>query len=339
MFAHSYHDAADKLADTAVLVTGGAGFIGSNICEYLLLHGARRVRVLDNLQTGFLSNIAPFLQQYPDRFEFLQGDISELEDCLRACEGMDLICHQAALGSVPRSVKEPQVTMRANVDGFVNMAVAAREKGIKRFVYASSSSVYGDEPNLPKIEERIGKPLSPYAISKWTNEILAQNFHTLYGIDFIGFRYFNVFGQRQSPEGAYAAVIPLFIAAALQGEQAYINDRGQQTRDFTYIENVVQINIRALFSQNTEALNQVYNVGCGGRYSLVELHSIIQEITQTQHLAPIFRAPRAGDVQDSQANIDKARRLLGYNPLFDFRTGLEETVKSLRAALAQNAPK
>jgi UDP-N-acetylglucosamine/UDP-N-acetylgalactosamine 4-epimerase len=322
------------LQNKAILITGGAGFIGSNIAEYLLQNGARRVRVLDNLQTGFLKNISPFLAQYPN-FDFIEGDITDLDTCRRACEGMDIICHQAALGSVPRSIKEPQATVRANIDGFVNMVVAAKEAGIGRFVYASSSSVYGDEPNLPKVEHRIGKPLSPYAISKWSNEVFAQNFATLYQIDFVGFRYFNVFGRRQSPEGAYAAVIPIWVEAALTGQPAYINGQGQQTRDFTYIDNVVQINVKAMLSQRAEALNQVYNVGCGGRYSLLQLHEAIR-VAAGSDLAPIFREPRAGDVQDSQANIDKARQLLDYQPLFDFEQGLAATVADMQKILAHN---
>lgn len=332
MFEHLYHQ-EDELKDKAILVTGGAGFIGSNIVEYLLKYQTKRVVVLDNLATGFYKNIAPFLAKYKN-LEFIEGSITDLETCKRACQGIDIICHQAAIGSVPRSIDEPNVTVVNNIDGFVNMVLAAKEAGIKRFVYASSSSVYGDEQTLPKVEERIGKPLSPYAISKWSNEVFAHNFGTLYGIDFIGFRYFNVFGQRQSPKGAYAAVIPLWVEAALKGEPAYINGEGKQTRDFTYVENVVQINVKAMLSQNKAALNQVYNVGCGGRYSLIELHEAINKAAN-KTLAPIHRAARLGDVQDSQANIDKAKNLLDYNPLFDFQSGLNETVEAMKVLLQE----
>lgn len=327
MFDHIYH--TPDLAEKSILITGGAGFIGTNIADYLLKHGAKRVVVLDNLSTGFRQNIEPFLSN--PRFEFIEGDITDLATCQRACEGIDAITHQAALGSVPRSVKEPFNTVKNNVDGFVNMAFAAKEAGIKRFVYASSSSVYGDEPNLPKIEQRIGKPLSPYAITKWSNEVFAANFATLYGMEFIGFRYFNVFGARQSPNGAYAAVIPLFVDACLHGKPAYINGDGKQTRDFTYIENVVQINIKALLTTSEEAVNQVYNVGCGGRYSLMDLWDGIREAVGTTQ-EPIFRESREGDIRDSQADISKARTLLNYEPLFDFKAGLRETVDYFKAS-------
>ena len=332
MFEHLYHQ-GDSLQDKSILVTGGAGFIGSNIVEYLLKYGCKRIVVLDNLSTGYYKNIAPFLAQYSN-LEFIEGSITDLETCKKACQNIDIICHQAAMGSVPRSVAEPNVTVTNNIDGFVNMVLAAKEAGIKRFVYASSSSVYGDEPNLPKVEERIGKPLSPYAISKWSNEVFAQNFATLYGIDFIGFRYFNVFGQRQSPKGAYAAVIPLWVEAALKNQPAYINGDGTQTRDFTYVENIVQINILAMLTNNKAALNQVYNVGCGGRYSLIELHEAINKAAH-KTMAPIHRDARVGDVQDSQANIDKAKMLLNYNPLFDFQEGLNETVKAMQQILQE----
>jgi UDP-N-acetylglucosamine 4-epimerase len=323
MYNNPYHS-PESLSGKSILVTGGAGFIGSNIVEYLLRYGAKKVRVLDNLQTGFRENVDLFASHA--NFEFMEADIRNLDDCRAACVGIDIVCHQAALGSVPRSVKEPQATTANNIDGFVNMVVAAKEAGIKRFVYASSSAVYGDEPNLPKIESRIGRPLSPYAISKWSNEIFARNFGDLYGIDFIGFRYFNVFGQRQSPEGAYAAVIPLFVSAALSKTPAYINGDGSQTRDFTYIENVVQINIKAMLTENPAALNEVYNVGCGGRYSLLQLHSAISKAAGSD-VPPIFRAFREGDIKDSQADISKAMQLLDYQPLFDFEQGLTALVE------------
>lgn len=322
LYQQAYHEV--DLSQKSVLVTGGAGFIGANIVEYLLKYGVKKVRVIDNFLTGFRGNLEPFMEN--PAFEFFEGDISKIEDCHKACEGIDVITHQAAMGSVPRSVKEPHKTTLHNVNGFVNMVHAAHEAGIKRFVYASSSSVYGDEPNLPKKEERVGVPLSPYAITKWTNELFAHNFGELYGMEFIGFRYFNVFGPKQSPRGAYAAVIPLFVEACMQDKTVYINGDGLQTRDFTFIENVVQINIKALFSQNTEACNQVYNVGCGGRFSILELFEGVRDIIGVEKKA-VHRDPREGDIRDSQADVSKAKQLLSYQPDFDFQTGLEMTVK------------
>lgn len=331
MYDIAYHEGS--LANTTVLITGGAGFIGSNIVTYLLKYNIGKVRVLDNFLTGFQSNVDPFLKY--DNYEFIEGDIRDLETCKRACEGVDVICHQAAMGSVPRSIKEPYNTTAHNVDGFVNMSFAAHEAGIKRFVYASSSSVYGDEPNLPKVEHRIGKPLSPYAITKLSNELFAENFGRLYDMEFVGFRYFNVFGPRQSPKGAYAAVIPLFAEACFKNQDIFINGDGGQTRDFTYVENVVQINIKALLTTNKEGLNEVYNVGCGGRYSVLELVEGISKAAGVPGKQPVHRAPRAGDIRDSQADISKAKRLLGYDPQFDFYEGLEHTVNSFRKTLAE----
>lgn len=328
MYETHYH--SQPLSDKAFLITGGAGFIGSNLVEYLLKYGAKRVVVLDNLISGFRTNLADF-EENP-RFEFIEGDLRNLEDCRKACTGIDIISHQAALGSVPRSVKEPQNTSAHNVMGFVNLVVAAREANIKRFIYASSSSVYGDEKTLPKVEDRIGRPLSPYAITKYSNELYAHNFGELYGMEFIGFRYFNVFGPRQSPKGAYAAVIPLFMDACLNDKTAYINGDGSQTRDFTFIENVVQINIKAMLTDNAAALNQVYNVGCGGRYNLLQLFEGIRKAAGVDK-APVHRAPREGDIQDSQADISKAERLLGYQPKFDFWEGLSLTVQAFKAKL------
>lgn len=331
MYDIAYHEGS--LADKTILITGGAGFIGSNIVTYLLKHQVGKVRVLDNFLTGYQSNVDPFLSY--DNYEFIEGDIRDLETCKNACEGVDMVCHQAAMGSVPRSIKEPYNTTAHNVDGFVNMAFAAYEAGIKRFVYASSSSVYGDEPNLPKVEHRIGKPLSPYAITKLSNELFAENFGRLYDMEFVGFRYFNVFGPRQSPKGAYAAVIPLFADACFNDKEIFINGDGGQTRDFTYVENVVQINIKALLTTNKEALNEVYNVGCGGRYSVLELCEGICKAAGVPDKKPIHREPRAGDIRDSQANISKAQNLLGYDPQFDFYQGLEQTVHSFKEALVK----
>ncbi len=306
------------------LVTGVGGFIASHIAEYLLKNNAKRVVGIDSMLTGFQYNI-DLLNQYPN-FEFIHGDLSNLDTCRNACTGIDIICHQAAIGSVPRSVKTPEITFLSNVQGFVNLVVAARDNGIKRIVFASSSSVYGDEPNLPKIEHRIGKPLSPYAISKFANEIMAWNFAGLYNIEFIGFRYFNVFGPRQSPEGVYAAVIPLFINACLNNQPSYINGDGQQTRDFTYIDNVVQANLKAMMTTNPAAINQVYNIGMGGRHVLVDIYNTIAELTKCQ-LSPTFREPRVGDIRDSQADISKAMNLLDYRPLIDIREGLKRTIE------------
>ncbi|AFC24640.1 SDR family oxidoreductase [Saprospira grandis] len=328
MYQTAYHDR--DLSQFSVLITGGAGFIGSNLVEYFLKYGAKKVRVIDNFLTGFRENLAPYMD-HPN-FELIEGDISVLADCEKACEGMDAVCHQAALGSVPRSVAQPHLTTLHNVNGFVNMVHAAHQAGIKRFVYASSSSVYGDEPNLPKVEDRIGQQLSPYAITKYSNELFAKNFGDLYGMEFMGFRYFNVFGPKQSPKGAYAAVIPLFAEACLLGKTAYINGDGLQTRDFTFIENVVQMNVKALLTENPAAYNQVYNVGVGGRYSVLDLYEGIRKAAGSEQ-APVHRESRAGDIRDSQANIEKAKTLLEYNPLFSFEEGLAITVQHFKQLL------
>lgn len=322
MYEIPYHNTS--LEDKTILITGAAGFIGSNIVEYLLKYKVKKVIVLDNFLTGYKANIELF-QEYPN-YEFIEGDIRDLEVCKKACEGVDIVCHQAAMGSVPRSIREPYATTGHNIDGFVNMAFAAHHHGIKRFVYASSSSVYGDEPNLPKIEHRIGKPLSPYAITKLSNELFAENFGRLYDMEFIGFRYFNVFGPRQSPQGAYAAVIPLFADACMNDKEVFINGDGGQTRDFTFIENVVQINIKAMLTTNAKAVNEVYNVGCGGRYSVMELFDGVKKAAGVPEKMPTHRAPREGDIRDSQANISKAEELLNYDPQFDFQKGLQITV-------------
>ncbi|MCH2021421.1 MAG: SDR family oxidoreductase [Saprospiraceae bacterium] len=322
MYDIAYH--SDSLEDKTILITGAAGFIGSNIVEYLLRHRVGKVIVLDNLLTGFKSNVDVFAD-FPN-YQFIEGDIRNLETCKKACEGVDIICHQAALGSVPRSIKEPYATTGHNVDGFVNMVFAAKYHGIRRFVYASSSSVYGDEPNLPKVENRIGKPLSPYAITKLSNELFADNFAHVYDMEFIGFRYFNVFGPRQSSQGAYAAVIPLFVEACMKDGIAYINGDGGQTRDFTFIENVVQVNIKAMFTKNAAALNQVYNVGCGERYTILELFQGICNLAGKTEKKPLFQAAREGDIRDSQADISKVKKLLGYHPTIDLMKGLKLTL-------------
>ncbi|MEO7523927.1 MAG: NAD-dependent epimerase/dehydratase family protein, partial [Ferruginibacter sp.] len=273
------------------LVTGGAGFIGGHIAEYLLKHGAKKVRVLDNLVNGFESNLS-ILREYP-AFEFMEADIRDAETCLKACEGIDYVSHQAALGSVPRSIKEPIYFNDVNVNGFVNMLKAANDKKVKSFVYASSSSVYGDEPTLPKVEDRIGNCLSPYAATKKTNELYAQVFADVYGMKVIGFRYFNIFGPRQDPDGPYAAVIPLFVKGIINKSTVYINGDGEQTRDFTFVENAVQINVKGMLSENEAAFNKVYNVAIGEYFSVNYLYNACQNTLQNDWPAT-YREPRAG---------------------------------------------
>lgn len=312
------------LSSSTFLVTGGAGFIGSHIAEYLLTNGAAKVRVLDNLATGSTFNL-DVLRRF-EKFEFLEGDIRNLQDCRRACDGIDFISHQAALGSVPRSIKDPATTNDVNSGGFVNMAFAAAETGVKKFVYASSSSVYGDEPSLPKTEERLGNCLSPYAVSKKTNELYATVFGNMYSMPFLGFRYFNVFGPRQSPEGQYAAVIPLFISAIMSDQSAKINGDGEQTRDFTYVENAVQVNVRGMLSDDPRAFNQVYNVAVGENFSINFLYQSILEHFGKK-LRPDYMPPRAGDIRNSLADISKAQSLLRYQPTFSFTDGLKKTIE------------
>jgi len=305
-----------SLSDKSFLVTGGAGFIGSHIVQYLMENGAKKVRVLDDLSTGFKKNIEPWLSH--SNFEFLQGDIRNFDTCREACQDTDYVSHQAALGSVPRSVKDPITTNSVNIDGFVNMLTAAKEAKVKTFVYASSSSVYGDEPNLPKEESRVGNPLSPYAVTKKTNELYAQVFAKLYGMQIIGFRYFNVFGPRQDPDGPYAAVIPLFVKAILQKSEAFINGDGEQTRDFTFVYNAVQANVKAMLSENQAAFDQVYNIAVGERFTVNYMYNAIRELLNSEH-QPTHRDPRAGDIRDSLANIDLAQKFLGYQPTHQFK--------------------
>lgn len=303
-----------------ILVTGGAGFIGSNLVEALLQHpNVSKVRVLDNLSTGFLKNLEEFKER--EEFEFLEGDIRNYNTCLKACKGMDLISHQAALGSVPRSIQNPATTNDVNIGGTVNIFNAARESGIKRVVYAASSSTYGDSQGLPKVENKIGKPLSPYAITKYVMELYADIFANLYGMDFIGLRYFNVFGPKQDPKGAYAAVIPLFFKAALFGQQATINGDGSYSRDFTFVENAVNANILALFTKNEDALNEVYNIACGERTSLNQLWTYICEVLNTDIVA-LHGPERSGDIPHSLADVSKGMRLLDYTPTVTVKQGL-----------------
>jgi UDP-N-acetylglucosamine 4-epimerase len=320
MFKNPYHSI--DLSDFSFLVTGGAGFIGSNLVGYLLKHGAKKVRVLDNLATGFVSNLSEF-KDHP-AFEFLEGDIRRLDNCITAMEGIDYVSHQAALGSVPRSINDPATSNEVNITGFLNILLAQNDsKTVKRMVYAASSSTYGDSKSLPKVEGQIGKPISPYAVTKLVNEIYADVFYKTYGTPTVGLRYFNVFGPKQSPNGAYAAVIPLFMQALKDNVPPTINGNGEQTRDFTYVENAVQANVRAFFAPEA-AVNEVFNVACGERVSLNELWDALKKISGKE-INAIYGPPRKGDVMDSLADISKAQKLLGYDPQFSVLDGLEIT--------------
>ena len=328
MYNTSYHD--KDLSLYSFLITGGAGFIGSNLVEYLLKYGAGRVRVLDNFATGHRKNIEPFLEN--PAFELIEGDIRSLETCQKAVIGIDFVLHQAALGSVPRSIKDPITSNEVNVSGFLNMLTASRDAGVKRFVYAASSSTYGDSAELPKVEDKIGKPLSPYAVTKYVNELYADVFSKLYDMQIIGLRYFNVFGQRQDPNGAYAAVIPKFVSQLLHHESPVINGAGDYSRDFTYIDNVVQMNLKSLFTENENAVNQVYNVAYGENTSLNELVAYLKEYlsefdSEIQNVEAVHGPNRLGDIPHSLADISKARSLLGYDPQYSIKEGLKEAVK------------
>ena len=312
------------LSNSRFLVTGGAGFIGGHIAEYLLKSGAKKVRVLDNLVNGFESNLS-ILKQYP-AFEFIEGDIRNTETCLQACEGIDFISHQAALGSVPRSMKEPVYFSEVNISGTVNIFKAAVDKGVKQVVYASSSSVYGDEQTLPKQEDKIGNALSPYAVTKRTNELYAKVFSEAYGLKIMGLRYFNIFGPRQDPDGAYAAVIPLFVKGIINKTPVYINGDGEQTRDFTFVENAVQINVKGMLTDNAAAFGKTYNVAIGERFTVNQLYKICQQQLKS-NFAATYREPRAGDIRDSLADISLAKDLLGYQPTKKFEDGLIETIE------------
>ncbi|MCZ2395470.1 MAG: SDR family oxidoreductase [Chitinophagales bacterium] len=312
-----------------ILITGGAGFIGSNLCDYFISKG-NQVTCLDNFATGFRYNIEHLLS-HPD-FKLIEGDIRDLATCQQAAADQDYVLHQAALGSVPRSINDPITSNDVNVGGFLNMLVAARDSGVKRFIYAASSSTYGDSETLPKVEEVIGKPLSPYAITKYVNELYADVFSKTYGIECIGLRYFNVFGRRQHPNGAYAAVIPKFVIQLMNHESPVINGTGEYSRDFTYIDNVIQMNDKAMSADNKEALNTVYNTAVGDRTTLNLLVAYLKEYLSVYDPAiadvPVIHGDlRAGDIPHSLASIEKAKRLLGYEPSHDIKKGLQEAVR------------
>lgn len=312
-----------------ILVTGGAGFIGSNLCEYLLAKGDYVV-CLDNFATGHIENLLPLIEQYPDTFKLIVGDIRNLDDCRKAVDGMEYVLHEAALGSVPRSVKDPITSNDVNVGGFLNMLVASRDAGVKRFVFAASSSTYGDSESLPKVEDVIGRPLSPYAITKYVNELYADVFARTYGLEFIGLRYFNVFGRRQDPNGAYAAVIPLFVKKFMAHEAPNINGDGEYSRDFTYIDNVIQMNDLALQTEaGSDAVNQIYNTAYGERTTLNQLVEYLKEYlsqydAEIANVIPTHGPNRVGDIPHSLACVDKAKCLLGYDPKFSMKQGLKE---------------
>ena len=314
-----------------ILVTGGAGFIGSNLCESLLQDG-HEIVCLDNFSTGFRKNVEPFQTQYPDRFRLIEGDIRDMETCRQAVSGQEYVLHEAALGSVPRSINDPATTNAVNIGGFLNMLIAARDEGVKRFIFAASSSTYGDSTALPKTEDRIGKPLSPYAITKYVDELYADVFARTYGTEYIGLRYFNVFGRRQDPNGAYAAVIPLFVKKLMNHEAPNINGDGEYSRDFTYIDNVIAMNKLAISTENPEAVNQIYNTAYGERTTLNQLVEYLREFMSEYdrsiaHIEPTHGPNRKGDIPHSLASIDKARRLLGYAPAYSMRNGLKEACK------------
>jgi UDP-N-acetylglucosamine 4-epimerase len=318
-----------EITKITILITGGAGFIGTNLCEYFLSKGYFVV-CFDNFATGYKHNIAEFLQH--KNFKLIEGDIRDLDQCKIAVIGVDYVLHQAALGSVPRSIKDPITSNQVNVSGFLNMLVASRDAGVKRFIYAASSSTYGDSEALPKVEDKIGKPLSPYAITKYVNELYAEIFSKTYGLETIGLRYFNVFGRRQDPNGDYAAVIPKFVMQLMKHESPVINGDGNFSRDFTYIDNVIQMNELAMLTQNPEAINTVYNTAYGDRTTLNDMVSYLKEYLSEFDSAiadiDVVHGPnRVGDIPHSLASIDKAKKLLNFNPKYSFQDGLKEAVK------------
>lgn len=321
-------DSQREIRNSIVLVTGGAGFIGSNLID-VLLEQNNEVVCLDNFSTGKRENIESHINNV--NFKLIEGDIRDVEVCQKACTNVNYVLHQAALGSVPRSIKDPATTNEVNISGFLNMLIAARDNKIKRFVYAASSSTYGDHPDLPKVEDKIGKPLSPYAVTKYVNELYADVFYKTYGLETVGLRYFNIFGRRQDPNGAYAAVIPKFAQQFINNESPTINGDGETSRDFTYIDNVLQINQLAALTRNPDAINKVYNVAFGGRVSLIEMFETLKA-NLTKHkndlhaINLIFGPERAGDVKHSQADIGLAKELLGYEPEFNFENGIKKYV-------------
>lgn len=319
----------NSINPSKVLVTGGAGFIGSNLCDALILQG-HQVVCLDNFATGKRENIEHLLGN--PLFELIEGDIRDVSTCALACKGIEVVFHQAALGSVPRSIADPITSNNVNITGFVNMLVAAKDHGVRRFIYAGSSSTYGDSEALPKMEENVGNPLSPYAVTKMVMEHYARVFHKVYGIDTVGLRYFNVFGRRQDPEGAYAAVIPKFVMKFLKGESPVINGDGNFSRDFTYIDNVIQANLLAMNTTNQAALNQVYNVACGERTSLNEMVTLLKRYLsefrpEVADVQVIHGQDRAGDIPHSLASIEKAKELLGFRPTHMFEDGLRPALE------------
>lgn len=313
-----------------ILVTGGAGFIGSNIVKHLSslldLDGIPidKIVVLDNLSTGNFDNIKNVLQT-DERVKYVWGDITDLETCKKVTKGIDIVCHQAALGSVPRSIDNPIMTHKSNVDGFLNMLWSCKENGVSRFVYASSSSVYGDHPDLPKQEDKVGKPLSPYAVTKCVDELYGDVFYKCYGLQTVGLRYFNVFGPNQSPDGAYAAVIPKFIKLFLKNVSPTVNGDGSYSRDFTYVDNVVQANVLAMTTKNSDTFGQIFNIGAGGRISLTQLVDAIKSSTGSD-VTPFYGDNRPGDIPHSNADVNKAKSMLGYDPKINFEKGIELTI-------------
>ena len=331
MYNQAFHP--KEISNLKFLVTGGAGFIGSNLVEYLLHHQAGKVVVLDNFATGFASNLEPFKSN--PSLSIIDGDICSMADCIKACEGIDYVLHQAALGSVPRSVENPIATNKVNVDGFLNMLVAARDAKVKRFVYASSSSVYGDSKVLPKVETQIGNPLSPYAVTKLLNELYADVFAKTYHMEITGLRYFNIFGPRQNPGGPYAAAIPLFMDALLANKPAYINGDGGQTRDFTFVKNAVEANIKALFAEKHQGDPMVFNVAVSDRISIKELYDVLKKVAGS-NVDAVHRAERPGDIRDSLADISSARKYLNYDPQVKMVDGLKITMDWFKQAFYNN---
>ncbi|MFT6717586.1 MAG: UDP-N-acetylglucosamine 4-epimerase [Saprospiraceae bacterium] len=316
-----YHK--EELSAHSFLVTGGAGFIGSNIVQYLMDNGAGKVRVLDDFSNGYHENLVHYVND--DRFELIEGSITDIDTCIKACEGIDYVSHQAALGSVPRSIKNPLATHQANATGFLNVITAAKNAGVKQMVYASSSSVYGSNVDSPKLEDGTGEPLSPYATSKKSNELYAKVFKRVYDFNTIGLRYFNIFGPKQSPNGPYAAVIPLYMDALLANKSGKIFGDGMQSRDFTFVENAVQANIKAMFTKSGAVYGEVCNIACGEKTSVVKLYDILKDAAKAT-AEPQYCPPRTGDIIDSLASISRAEEHLGYNPSVHIKEGLEITL-------------